>query len=477
MALAVLKSNGFLQDEASPTISVARSRHASQGDYSSNLAMLLAKPNGRKSQEIGKALIAALPLNDAVKNIVIGGPGFINFYLTSDRQTSVVSHVLEEGSQFGRSDQGAGRRLLVEVVSVNAIGLLQIGHGREAVLGDTVANLLQALGYEIERVFRVTDAGRQLGVLAEDKEVLCRLGIQFNSNLKEYVRTDDAGSVIDKLESAGHLYTEGGMRWFRSTAFGNDKDQVMVLANGSTTTLASDLASIDNQLARGFEKVVHVSGVDLQEQAAHLKAAVAALSLPAGSLEFLLVQPTVTRHSGQRSPLLTRTDDAPLRELFDETGKDVARFFYLMRSHRQHLEIVLELAASLSCENPLYCVQYACARISSVERQFGQRGLIFNRTRGLRSLVCLAEGVEADILILLATYPEVVVCAACDREPHQLIEYLRDLANALHTYYNAHKILAEDAELRDARFCLMLAVRQVLENGLTLIDVSTPEVM
>lgn len=478
VALAALKSNGFLlPNQASVVINVTRSRHASQGDYSSNLAMLLAKSTGRKPQEIGQALIAALPLNDVVRRVDIAEPGFINFFLTRDVQTAVVGHVLEQGSQFGRSEQGVGRRLLVEVVSENTIGPLHIGHGREVVLGDTVANLLRALGFEVECVIRVVNADRQLDRLAENNEELGKLGIRFDRDNCERGQTDDVGSVIDKLESVGRIYTKGGVRWFRSTAFGDDKDQAMMMANGTSTSLALDIARIESQFARGFHKVVSVCGVDRQGPANSLRAAAAALGLPAGALVFLMVQPVALRRADQRLSLPTRTHAVSLSELYDETGKDAARFFYLMRSHRQPLDIDLVLTASQSSENPLYCVQYAYARICSVERQFHQQGLDFNLIAASRALVCFTGSSESEILTLLTTYPEIVERAAYAQEPHQLIWYLRDLANALHSYYNTHKILVEDAELRSARFCLLLAVRQVLVNGLTLIDVSTPEVM
>jgi len=428
-AVAVLKSNGFLlSHEASPVIRVVRSRHAGQGDFSSNLAMLLAKSTGRKPQEIGQALISAMPQCDAVRTVTIAGPGFINFYLTRDIQTAIVSHVLEQGRQFGRSEQGAGRRVRVEVVFFNAAGPLHIGHGREAVLGDTVANLLQSLGFEIERNIRVTDASGQVDMGAENREDLGKLGIQFDHD-------------------------------------------------GFGTSLASDISRIANQLVSGLEKVVSVCGADCQGYAASLRTAAAALGLSTGALEFLLVQPVAWHRDNQKIPLSARKGDVPLAELYDETGKDAARFFYLLRSHRQRLDFNLELAAASSSENPLYSVQYAHARIGSVERQFRQQELDFHQAAGLRALTGFAGSAESEILRLLAAYPEIIECAALAREPHQLTGYLRDLANALHTYYNAHKILVEDVELRSARYCLLLAVRQVLVNGLTLIDVSTPEVM
>ena len=179
-----------------------------------------------------------------------------------------------------------------------------------------------------------------------------------------------------------------------------------------------------------------------------------------------------------RHGIKTRSGEfVTLRELREEVGKDAARYFYVMRKYQQHLDFDLELATSQSNDNPVYYVQYAYARICSVERQFSQRALVFDKARGMASLALLSEIAETHLLTLLATYPEVIERAALAREPHQVTGYLRDLANGLHSYYNAHKVLVDDESLRDARFCLLLAVRQVLANGLELIAVSTPEVM
>jgi len=288
----------------------------------------------------------------------------------------------------------------------------------------------------------------------------------------------DIAGVIDRLEAGGHLYEKDGVRWFRSSDFGDDKDRVVVRDNGQPTYFASDIAYVDNKLSRGFDRVIYVFGADHHGYTTRLTAACQALGHDPSRLEFLLIQFAILYRGTERVQMSTRSGSfVTLRELREEVGSDAARYFYVMRRYQQHLDFDLELATSTSNENPVFYVQYAHARICSVMRELDKRGLEFDIDSGLAVLDRLVEPAEGELMTLLATWPEVVERAALAREPHQITGYLRDLAHGLHSYYNGHKVLIEDDALRQARLCLLLAVRHVLINALGLIDVSTPEVM
>lgn len=573
-ALSVLQADGTVPADLAPHISVTRTKDSSHGDFASNLAMMLAKPAKRAPRAIAEALIAALPPSDSVREVVIAGPGFINFFQAEDAQSAVINTVLKEGLNFGRSKFGAGKTVQVEYVSANPTGPLHVGHGRGAALGATIANLLHEVGFDVQREYYVNDAGRQMDILATsvwlrslalsgetfdfpsngykgdyildisqglidkhgekfqraaevvfdgvvadepvggDKEKhidgliqrtkellgeenyrvvfdaaldsiladirqdLGEFGVEYDRWFSERSLTDDVARVVDKLEQSGHLYEKEGVRWFRSTNFGDDKDRPVVRSNGQSTYFASDIAYIDNKLQRGFDKVLYVFGADHHGYTARMFAACEALGHSRERLEFVLIQFANLFRGGERVQMSTRSGSfVTIRELRDEVGKDAARYFYVMRKYSQHLDFDLDLAKSQSNDNPVYYVQYAYARICSVFRQMEQRNLVFDQEVGLAALGRLTQSTETELMTLLATYPELIQRAALAHEPHQLTGYLRDLANGLHSYYNAHKVLVDDDELRHARMCLLVAVRQVLSNGLALIDVSTPEVM
>jgi len=573
-ALATLKSDGVVPDDCDPDISITRTRDPSHGDFATNLAMVLAKPAKKSPRDIAQALIDALPASDAVSGVQIAGPGFINFFQADALQTEVVATVFDQGDAYGRSQVGAGKRVQVEFVSANPTGPLHVGHGRGAALGASIANLLDASGFDVQREYYVNDAGRQMAILAisvwlrylelggepivfpvngykgdyvlgisqslrddigdqyvhkvaavfdsiapdepagGDKEEhidaliermkqllgdehyervfnqgldailtdiksdLSEFGVHYDEWFSERSLTGSVDEVVTRLDKSGHLYKQDGVTWFRSTDYGDDKDRAVVRANGQSTYFASDIAYVANKLERGFDSILYIFGADHHGYTTRLYAACEALGYSRDRIEFLLIQFAILFRGGERIQMSTRSGSfVTIRELREEVGKDAARYFYVMRKYSQHLDFDLDLAKSQSNDNPVYYVQYAHARICSVERRLGQQNLPFDQAAGLGALARLVEPAETELMTLLATWPELVSRAALAREPHQVTGYLRDLANALHSYYNAHKVLVDDAELRNARVCLLLAVRQVLVNGLRLIDVSAPEVM
>ena len=581
-AVQSLQSTGALPTDVTPNIQLERTRDKSHGDFACNIAMMLAKPAKMKPRDIAEQIAAALPASPVVARVEIAGPGFINFFLTADAQTGVVQAILDAGERFGCSDLGKGKRVQVEFVSANPTGPLHVGHGRGAAYGATVADLLQAVGFDVHREYYVNDAGRQMDILATsvwlrylglcgveldypgeqdfpsngykgdyvwdiaatlhrengdamqkgwaeisdglpddepaggDKELhidalinkaktllrddqyrlvfdlglnyilddirddLQHFGVNYDEWYSERSLTDSGAvmTALERLQHSGHTYEKGGAIWFRSSDFGDEKDRVLVRDNGQTTYFASDIAYHMHKMERGFERVIDIWGADHHGYVPRVKAALQALGDDPSKLDVLLVQFAILYRGGEKMQMSTRSGEfVTLRQLRKEVGNDAARFFYVMRKSEQHLDFDLDLAMSQSNENPMYYIQYAHARVCSVFRQLTEKGLSHDQNNGLAELGRLDTDHEISLFNNLGRYPELVETAALNHEPHQLVHYLRELANDFHTWYNAHQFLVEDVAVRDARLTLNLAVRQVLANGLKLLGVSAPESM
>jgi arginyl-tRNA synthetase len=563
-----------------PRIVLERPKQPEHGDYASNMALQLARALKRKPRDIAQDLVAALPGSPHVAAVEIAGAGFINFRLRPQAKMLVVHAALAAGGHFGASNDGAGRKVQVEFVSANPTGPLHVGHGRGAAYGASVADLLQAVGYDVTREYYVNDAGRQMDILAlstwlrylqacgelldfpanayqgeyvramgaalraQEGEALRRpaqelqarvqqqwpaapgdakaaaaeagelrldihiatakelLGAEYprvhrfalqeqladcRQDLEEFgVRFDrwfseqslyDRGAVgeaVSRLQVAGHVYEQDGALWFRSSAFGDEKDRVLRRENGAYTYFASDIAYHLEKFGRGFERVVDVWGADHHGYISRVKGALAASGLDPDRLHIALVQFAVLYRGGQKVSMSTRAGQfVTLRELRDEVGNDAARFFYVMRKSDQHLDFDLDLAKSQSLDNPVYYLQYAHARICSVLSHWGGDA---QALAGV-DLAPLAHEQEALLAGRLAEYPEVVAAAARDLAPHTIAFYLRELCAQFHSYYNAVPFLVDDAATRLARLALVAAVRQALRNGLRLLGVSAPEKM
>jgi arginyl-tRNA synthetase len=575
-AIDTLKLQGILEQELTVQINLERTRDAQHGDFASNLALLLAKPAKLNPRVLAEKIIAALPTDNLVAKTEIAGPGFINFFLNADSQFQIIPQIFSAGASFGLNTSGAGKRVQVEFVSANPTGPLHVGHGRGAAYGSAVADLLEAVGYSVEREYYVNDAGRQMDILATSvwlrylevcgeavafpsngyrgeyvkqtalklhaavvntlqkstvevfsdipadevqggdkekhidalieraktllgsdgyryvfntgldeiladiKDDLAEFGVTYQQWFSERQLMDD-GSVqaaLERLDAAGYLYKQEGATWFASSRLGDEKDRVVVRDNGQTTYFASDIAYHMQKLDRGFDTIVNIWGADHHGYIPRVKAAIQALGADESKLKVLLVQFAVLYRGAEKVQMSTRSGDfVTLRELRQEVGKDACRFFYVMRKSEQHMDFDLELASSKSNENPVYYVQYAHARICSVLRQIEEKHLVRNVQLGLENLNLLNTEQESNLLTTLAKYPEILDRAAKQYEPHQLIHYLRELANQFHSYYNAHQFLVEDEKLCNARLNLICAVKQVLSNALQLLKINRPEVM
>ena len=557
-------------------IEVENTRDAQHGDFASNLAMRLARAARQNPRKIAQALVAALPASDAIEKIEIAGAGFINFFLKSDAYTLEIGKVLKDGDSYGRSLGGAGRRVQVEFVSANPTGPLHVAHGRHAAFGASVSNLLEAVGYDVEREYYINDAGRQTdilavsawlrylercgehfafpsnayvgeylvavgeklfaaegmalqhsaaevfknlppdepqggdkdlyidalmararaligeaafarvlstsldGIIGDIREDLAEFGVAFDCWFSERSLSDSGATerAIDTLKKSGHAYLKDGALWFKSTDFGDEKDRVIVRDNGMKTYFASDIAYVLNKLERGFEHLIYIWGADHHGYIARLRAVLIALGGPPQRFEVLLMQIVSLFRGGEKAKMSKRSGDyVTLRDLRKEVGNDAARLFYVMRSNDQHLDFDMELAKSKSNENPVYYIQYAHARVSSVLRQLKERGLIHDVEQGIASLGKLTEPQEQQLIKRISAYPEIIEQCAAQRAPHSLVHYLRDLANDFHTYYSAHQFIVEDSGSRDARLDLALATQTVIRNGLKLLGVSAPDTM
>lgn len=554
---------------------VERARQKGRGDFATKIAFSLAKQGGT-AKTWAERLCAALPPSPMVERAQPAGAGFVNFFMSEHARHAGVRDVLSARERFGRADLGQGRRVMVEFVSANPNGPLHVGHGRGAAFGDSLARLLEATGWNVEREYYVNDAGRQMDILAAsvwiryleqsgatlpfpangyrgsyvrtiaqdlareygpafradsgvvtqglprdeadggDKEEYIdalinraravlgaehyakvhSFGLQamlsdIRSDLEEFgVAYDtwysergliDRGAVaaaITELETLGHVYREQGALWFRSTTFGDEKDRVLVRENGVPTYFASDIAYHLDKINRGFDLLIDVWGADHHGHVPRINAALSALARDPRRLEVLLVQFAALYRGKERVAMSTRAGEfVTLRDLRSEVGRDAARFFYVLRKNEQHMDFDLELAKSQSNDNPVFYIQYAHARIRSVFRQLEERALEPAAASPETDLAALTEAEEHSLMFEIGRYPEVITEAARRFEPHQVAYYLRDVAQAVHAYYNAHGFLTAEPKVRAARLALLEAARIVIANGLAVLGVSAPEQM
>lgn len=317
-------------------------------------------------------------------------------------------------------------------------------------------------------------------VLNDIKQDLAEFGVEFEQWYSEK-SLFDSGALskgIEALKQQGLTFEKEGALWFKATEFGDEKDRVLVRANGQSTYFASDVAYHWDKYDRGYDRVIDIFGADHHGYVTRVNAAVHALGHDTGVFDVLLVQFAILYRGDERVKMSTRSGEfVTLRQLREDVGKDAARFFYVMRKTEQHMDFDLDLAKSQSNENPVYYIQYAYARICSVRRQLDTKGFSFDKALGLNELEQLTLENEQELMTLLARYPEVIASAAKHCEVHQVAYYLRDIATSFHAYYNSQQFLVIDDKLRNARLCLIMSIKTVLNNGLTLLGVSSPEQM
>jgi arginyl-tRNA synthetase len=322
---------------------------------------------------------------------------------------------------------------------------------------------------------------QSLESIREDiEEDLAEFGVVFDrwyseQSLTTSERIDAALAVLEKRDM---LYKKDGATWFRAEQFGDEKDRVVIRENGMKTYFASDIAYHFDKRERDYDHLIDILGSDHHGYVARVRAGLTAMGYETDSLEVELMQFVALYRGGEKLSMSTRSGEfVTLRELRKEVGNDAARFFYVMRSHDQHLEFDLELAKSRSNDNPVYYIQYAHARIASVFRQLAEKSFAHDAENGRNNLSALVEPQEKALMTTLSRYPEVILLAANNRAPQHLVHYLRDLANDFHSYYNAHAFIVDETDIRDARLSLISATRIVVANGLGILGVSAPEKM
>ncbi|MFA5914478.1 MAG: arginine--tRNA ligase [Burkholderiales bacterium] len=520
-------------------IALERPKQAAHGDWACNVAMQLAKQLKRNPRELAQALIAGLPASPWLDRAEIAGPGFINLRLKPEAKLNAIHKVLAAGAHYGRAGAGRGRPILVEFVSANPTGPLHVGHGRQAALGDAISALLEAQSWKVTREFYYNDAGVQIDNLAlsvqarareqrgeavafpesgyhgeyireiaadylaqggdpadlaavrrfavaalrrEQDEDLKAFGVKFdNYYLESSLYTDGkVEATVGALTASGKTYEQDGALWLKTTDYGDDKDRVMRKSDGSHTYFVPDVAYHVTKWQRGYTHAVNIQGSDHHGTVARVRAGLQALSavtgagIPRDYPAYVLHKMVTVMKGGAEVKLSKRAGSyVTVRDLIDEVGRDAVRFFLVSRKADTEFVFDIDLAKSQTEDNPVYYVQYAHARICSVLAQAG----IEAPALCAAGLEPLSHARELALAQRLAEFPELLAEAAGDFAPHMVAFYLRELAGEFHSYYNAERVLVADEKLRLARLALILAVRQVLQNGLALLGVSAPEKM
>ncbi len=532
---------GLWTDAAANSYSVELPKHASQGDYSTNIAMIIAGREKRNPREIASLLTEKLNTHDELfDKVELAGPGFVNFFVRDDVWQSIIKPVCEQAYTYGSSEVGQNKKVLVEFVSANPTGPLSIGHGRQAVLGDSIARLLEATGHDVTREYYYNDAGRQMRVLGKSTrarymevlglesdfpedgyqgeyiydiarklvaekgdslkdtedvvpfkeraeqeifanitDTLARLDIKFDSYYNEYSLYEKGlvDDVVVKLREKGLVYDLDGAVWFKTTEFGQEKDRVIIKSTGEPTYRLPDIAYHREKFRRDFDWLVNIFGADHIATVPDVLAGIRALGYDDSKVTVVLHQfVTLTREGKQVKMSTRKANFITVDELFDEVGPDVIRFFFLMRKADSQLEFDLDLATKESQENPVFYVQYANARLRSIQKKATEKNITRSPLEKV-SLDKLSLPEEMSMLRALASFPELVESAALDLSPHRIIFFLMDLAGQFHSYYNRHLVISDDPELTQARLWFAESLRIVFHNGLRLVGLSAPESM
>ena len=602
-AIAAAQEDGSLPEFELQDLGFERPADTEHGDWSSTLALRSAKLARMSPREIAQQVVAHLPSDASVDHVEVAGPGFVNFFLRAESNNEVISVVREQGLLFGRSESGAGKRVQVEFISANPVGPMHIGHGRWAALGDSLCNVMEHAGYDVEREYYINDHGSQMDVfgrsiskrylqlmeLAESEgdldaayrlleadrqayvddeqdehpelhphmdsfiaalgdnsyggsyiidialrfaqeggdsyvampddervslfrergyqlmlesirqtchEARCDFDVWFSERslyVKDEEGKDPVHRAFEKLDEMGYLYTsDDGALWFRSTAFGDDKDRVMVKSNGEYTYFASDVAYHWNKFQR-VEHVIDIWGADHHGYIKRVDAACEALGYP-GQFEVLLGQLVNLLRNGEAVRMSKRKGTmVTFDELLHEVGADATRYTLVSKSANQMIDFDIEVAKRQDNSNPVYYVQYAHARICSMLRRAAGVDMDEAVQMGMDTVVKKAVGDDIDLSLLtdatelavsrrISEFPSLVEGCARDRAPFRLTHYAEDLAGAFHAFYTKCQVLPSpgrpvDEGLSKARLALCDAVRIVIALSLSLVGVSAPEQM
>ena len=537
--------NGALPQSEIPEFIIEQPADRKNGDFSSNIAMAGARAFHQAPRAIAQAICDNISLDGSlIEKYEIAGPGFINFYMADDYYSEILKDVVESGDDYGKSDYGKGKRVLVEFVSANPTGPMHIGNARGGAIGDCLASVLDAAGYDVQREFYINDAGNQIEKFATSLEVrylqLCGKDIEMpedayhgeditvhaknffeingdkyadsssderrkalvdyalplniqglEDDLKKYRIVYDKwfrestlhndGSVkwvIDTLKEKGATYEQEGALWFKASEFGNDKDIVLVRANGIPTYIVPDIAYHYNKLVtRGYDIAIDVLGADHHGYIPRMRAALSALGLDASRLNPVIMQMVRLVRNGETVKLSKRSGKAiTLNTLLEEVPIDAARFLFNLREPNSHCDFDLELAVTKSSENPVYYVQYAHARICSIIKKAKEQGIEACDV-SQSALNRLNTSEERELISFLAGLTDEIITSAKAYDPARITHYVIELATLFHKFYNAQRVVSEDEELTQARLYLCTAVKNTIKNILVMLKVDVPESM
>lgn len=558
-ALTDAKGKGLLRIDTWPVLTLDAPKRPEWGDLANTVAMVLANSEKMAPYDIAKIIKDHIPAPDQVfERVDIVRPGFLNMTLKASVWHEVLRDIERQASAYGQMGVGTGKRVLVEYVSANPTGPLHVGHGRGAAVGQALAKILKAVGYDVVSEYYINDAGRQMKLLGasvyaryrellgqplsfpedgyhgsyitavaerihaaegqrlaalspEEAEARCRelayrellalirsdlhsLGIEFDSWFSEasLIASGAVEQAFADLEQHDLLFEEEGALWFRSSKFGDEKDRVVRKQDGECTYLASDIAYHRDKLQRGYDLLIDVWGADHHGYIPRMQAVMEAYGHPKERLQVVLVQLVKLLRGGAEVKMSKRTGEfITMREVIDEVGADAAKFYFLMRDSKTHLDFDLELAKQHSSDNPVYYVQYAHARISSLWRVAASRGIVCPSASDT-DLSVLTDPDELSLIRKLSAYPDMLQASALAFEPHRVTYYLQQLAALLHTFYNKHRIMPPAGDhdndetpateelspkVTAARLVLMRGVQQVLRNGLAVLGIAAPEQM
>lgn len=536
---------GELPEADIPDFIIETPANKANGDYSSNVAMAGARAFKKAPRMIAESIVKHLNLTDTVfDKAKIAGPGFLNFFLSQKYYSEILKDVFDCGENYGKSDFGQGKKVLVEFVSANPTGPMHIGNARGGAIGDCLASVLDWAGYDVSREFYVNDAGNQIEKFATslevrylqhfdstvempedayqgaditahaesfieefgDKYVECdsktrrnalvdyalpknvaglekdlgRYRITYDKWFRESTLHNDGSvdRVITAMKEKGVTYEQDGALWFKASEYGNDKDIVLVRANGLPTYIVPDIAYHYNKLVtRGYDKAIDVLGADHHGYVPRMKAALTALGLDADRLDAVIMQMVRLVREGETIKLSKRSGKAiTLNTLIDEVPLDAARFFFNLREPNSHFDFDLELAAKESSENPVYYVQYAHARICSILKKAREQGVEIIAPTD-EELTLLNSDEEKELIRHLSALTDEIVTAAELYNPAKITHYVIELATLFHKFYNAHRVMIDDESLMRARLYLCTAVKDTIKNILTMLKITTPEVM
>jgi len=537
-AAAVLTQHGLDPATLPAEVTVERPRNPEHGDYATNVALQVGKKAGVNPRELAGWLAEALTAADGIAAAEVAGPGFVNLRIEASAQGRIVADIVSAGDSYGHSGLLGGRRINLEFVSANPTGPIHIGGTRWAAVGDALGRLLSSQGAQVVREYYFNDHGAQidrfvnsliaaasgaptpedgyagdyiadiaeqvltkapdaLGLpTTEQRETFRSIGVElmfnhikaslheFGTDFDVYTHEDSmhtTGRVeqaIAKLRETGAVYSADGATWLRTTAFGDDKDRVVIKSDGTPAYIAGDLAYYLDKRERGFDLCIYMLGADHHGYIARLKAAAAALGDDPDTVEVLIGQMVNLVRDGQPVRMSKRAGTViTLDDLVEAIGVDAARYALTRSSVDTPIDIDLELWSSASAENPVYYVQYAHARLCALARNAAELGLAPDTAR----LELLSHDKEGTLIRNLGEYPRVLQAAAALREPHRVCRYLEDLAGDYHRFYDSNRVLPQGDEqpgdLHRARLALCEATRRVIANGLAILGVSAPERM